>query len=93
MLIYGLRGDRPNLWVSKPLVNYLGRMASIDVEYDAIDRLDTLPVEDEPYDEIITELTNIYEPQELTLFVCGDSPKSPVLRGRLVKQAGRLLHL
>jgi hypothetical protein len=35
-------------------------------------RLDDLRQEDEEYDEIITELINIYEAEEMTLFRTGD---------------------
>ena len=38
----------------------------------SIERLDSLRVGDESYDEIITELINIYEAEEPTLFRAGD---------------------
>ena len=47
-------------------------MPSIDVNEETIERLDSLRVEDESYDELITELINIYEAEELTLFHGGD---------------------
>jgi predicted CopG family antitoxin len=47
-------------------------MATIDIDEDTVKRLDSLRVEDESYDEIITELINIYEAEELTLFHAGD---------------------
>lgn len=47
-------------------------MPSIDIEEETIERLDSLRVDDESYDEIITELINIYEAEELTLFHAGD---------------------
>lgn len=47
-------------------------MPTIDVEEETIDRLDTLRVEEESYDEIINELINIYQAEELTLFHAGD---------------------
>ena len=47
-------------------------MPSIEVEEETIQRLDALRMDDESYDEIITELINIYEAEELTLFHAGD---------------------
>ncbi len=47
-------------------------MATIEINEDTIERLDSLRVEDESYDEIINELINIYEAEELTLFHAGD---------------------
>lgn len=47
-------------------------MPTINVDQETIDRLDNLRLEDESYDEIITELINIYEVEELTLFPTGD---------------------
>jgi predicted CopG family antitoxin len=47
-------------------------MATIEIDEDTVQRLDSLRVEDESYDEIITELINIYEAEELTLFHAGD---------------------
>ena len=47
-------------------------MATIEIDEDTVKRLDSLRVEDESYDEIITELINIYEAEELTLFHAGD---------------------
>jgi hypothetical protein len=47
-------------------------MPSIAVDEETIGRLDGLRVEDESYDEIITELINIYEAEEPTLFRAGD---------------------
>lgn len=43
-------------------------MPTIDLDEETIERLDNLRIEDESYDEIITELINIYEAEELTLF-------------------------
>lgn len=48
-------------------------MATIELDDETIDRLDQLRVEEESYDEIVTELINIYEMQERTLFR-GGSP-------------------
>lgn len=47
-------------------------MPKIQVSEETAERLDTLRIEDETYDEIITELINIYEAEELTLFRSGD---------------------
>ena len=43
-------------------------MPTVELDEETIERLDRLRVEDESYDEIITELINIYEAEELTLF-------------------------
>ncbi|WP_424004260.1 DUF7557 family protein [Haloarcula salina] len=47
-------------------------MSSIELDDETIERLDDLRVEDESYDDIVTELINIYEAEELTLFHGGD---------------------
>jgi len=47
-------------------------MPRIEVSEETVERLDALRIEDESYDEIITELVNIYEAEELTLFHGGD---------------------
>ncbi|WP_201287815.1 DUF7557 family protein [Salinirussus salinus] len=47
-------------------------MATIEIDEDTVQRLDSLRVEDESYDEIVNELINIYEAEELTLFHAGD---------------------
>ena len=47
-------------------------MTQIDLDEETIERLDRLRVEDETYDELITELINIYEASEYTLFHAGD---------------------
>jgi hypothetical protein len=47
-------------------------MVDIDLSKETVERLDSLRIEDESYDEIITELINIYEAEELTLFRGGD---------------------
>jgi len=47
-------------------------MPTVDLEEDTVQRLDDLRVEEESYDELITELINIYEAEELTLFHAGD---------------------
>jgi predicted CopG family antitoxin len=48
-------------------------MPEISLDEDTIERLDALRVEEESYDEIMTELINIYETEERTLFR-GGSP-------------------
>jgi hypothetical protein len=47
-------------------------MPTIDLDEETVERLDNLRISDESYDEIITELINIYEAEELTLFRGGD---------------------
>lgn len=47
-------------------------MTSIELDEETIERLDSLRIEDESYDELVTELINIYEAEELTLFRAGD---------------------
>jgi hypothetical protein len=47
-------------------------MPSIELDESTVERLDGLRVEDESYDELVTELINIYEAEELTLFHGGD---------------------
>jgi len=47
-------------------------MPTVDLDEETIERLDDLRVEDESYDEIVTELINIYQAEELTLFHGGD---------------------
>lgn len=47
-------------------------MPTIEIEEDTLDRLDALRVDEESYDEVVTELINIYEAEELTLFHGGD---------------------
>jgi deoxyhypusine synthase len=49
-----------------------GHMPTVELEESTIKRLDDLCVEDESYDEIVTELINIYQAEELTLFHGGD---------------------
>lgn len=46
-------------------------MPSIELDEETIDRLDALRVDDESYDELVSELINIYEAEELTLFHAG----------------------
>jgi len=47
-------------------------MPSVELDEATVQRLDDLRVEDESYDELVTELINIYEAEELTLFHGGD---------------------
>jgi len=47
-------------------------MPQIHLDDETVERLDSLRVEDESYDELVTELINIYEAEELTLFHGGD---------------------
>jgi hypothetical protein len=47
-------------------------MPQIHLDDETVERLDGLRREDEEYDEIVTELINIYEAEELTLFRTGD---------------------
>ncbi|GAB7017719.1 hypothetical protein [Halostagnicola sp. A-GB9-2] len=46
-------------------------MPSVELDEETVERLDQLRVEDESYDELITELMNIYEASELTMFHSG----------------------
>ncbi|SNZ05923.1 hypothetical protein SAMN06269185_0983 [Natronoarchaeum philippinense] len=43
-------------------------MPTVHLDEETIARLDALRTEDESYDELVTELVNIYEAEELTLF-------------------------
>ncbi|AHF98861.1 hypothetical protein HALLA_08275 [Halostagnicola larsenii XH-48] len=47
-------------------------MPSVELEEETVERLDELRIDDESYDELITELMNIYETSELNLFHAGD---------------------
>ena len=47
-------------------------MPHVHLDEETIARLDSLRQEDEEYDEIVTELINIYEANEMTLFHSGD---------------------
>lgn len=47
-------------------------MPKIHLDEDTIERLDGLREDDMSYDELITELINIYESEELTMFHSGD---------------------
>gem|GEM_PF-265327 len=56
----------------KPLALVDVGMPQIELSEQTLERLDRLRETDEDYDEIITELLNIYEVEELTLFRSGD---------------------
>ncbi|MBP1903146.1 hypothetical protein PN419_03145 [Halorubrum ezzemoulense] len=43
-------------------------MPQIHLDEETVERLDALRVDDEEYDEIVSELISIYEAEELTLF-------------------------
>ena len=47
-------------------------MTSVELSDETVARLDALRVEDETYDELVSELISIYEAEELTLFHAGD---------------------
>ena len=47
-------------------------MVRIELEEGTVDRLDDLRQDDETYDDLVTELLNIYEAEELTMFRSGD---------------------
>jgi len=47
-------------------------MVRIELEEGTVDRLNDLRQDDETYDELVTELLNIYEAEELTMFRSGD---------------------
>lgn len=47
-------------------------MPTVELSDETIKRLDSLRVEDETYDELVSELISIYEAEELTLFKAGD---------------------
>ena len=47
-------------------------MPKIYLDEETIERLDSLRIDDESYDELVNELINIYQAEELTLFHGGD---------------------
>ncbi|WP_185715490.1 DUF7557 family protein [Halocatena pleomorpha] len=47
-------------------------MPDVTLDQETIEQLDALRVEDESYDEIVSELISIYQATELTLFKTGD---------------------
>jgi len=42
-------------------------MPFVTLDKETLERLDAIRVDDESYDELVTELINIYEAEELTL--------------------------
>jgi hypothetical protein len=48
-------------------------MPTVELSEETLERLDDLRIDDESYDEVVTELINIYEAEELTLSYAGDS--------------------
>ncbi len=49
-----------------------GGMPAVELSDETVERLDALRVEDESYDELVSELIGIYEAEERTLFHAGD---------------------
>ena len=47
-------------------------MPKVTLSDDTIERLDGLREDGESYDDLVTELLNIYEAEELTMFHSGD---------------------
>lgn len=47
-------------------------MPEVNLSEETVNRLDELRIDDETYDEIVTELISIYEATELTLAYGGD---------------------
>ena len=47
-------------------------MPKVMLSEETVERLDGLRTDDESYDELVTELLNIYEAEELTMFRSGD---------------------
>jgi len=45
---------------------------TVELDEETIERLDSLRVDEESYDEIVIDLVNSYEAEELTLFHAGD---------------------
>jgi hypothetical protein len=50
----------------------VSRMPKVMLNEETVERLDSLRTEDESYDELVSELLNIYEAEELTMFRSGD---------------------
>ena len=48
------------------------RMPQVHLDEETVERLDALRVDDEEYDEIVSELISIYEAEGLTLHRGGD---------------------
>lgn len=47
-------------------------MPEIQLEEETVERLDSLRIDDESYDEIVTELMDILEAEEFTIQLGGD---------------------
>lgn len=47
-------------------------MPKVMLNEETVERLDSLRTDDESYDELVSELLNIYEAEELTMFRSGD---------------------
>jgi hypothetical protein len=47
-------------------------MPAVELDEETIERLDALRIDNESYDEIVSELINIYESEELTISYGGD---------------------
>jgi hypothetical protein len=47
-------------------------MPQVQLDEGTVERLDSLRVNDESYDDLVNELINIYQAEELTLFRSGD---------------------
>ena len=56
-----------------PIAVELPIMPQIHLDEETVERLDALRIDDEEYDELVTELINIYEAGELALFRSGDA--------------------
>ena len=52
----------------------LSHVPQITLDESTVDELDSLRFDDESYDEIVTELINIYEAQEFTIQYGSNSP-------------------
>jgi len=46
--------------------------ATVELDEETIERLDSLRADEESYDELVTEFIEIYEAEELTPFHAGD---------------------
>jgi hypothetical protein len=49
------------------------RMPQVHLDEETVERLDALREDDESYDELVSELINIYEASEMTMFHSGDA--------------------
>jgi hypothetical protein len=48
-------------------------MPQVHLNEETVERLDALREDDESYDELVSELINIYEASEMTMFHSGDA--------------------